>query len=150
MEVEKDAVPASWRRNALYGSWRVVSAKGALVDAEGTRTESERPLEGVLIFTPDHRMIAFVLHPGRSAAKHDDDKLKLFQSMVAYTGRFTLEPDKYVLHVDWSSTALNQDEPQVRLYSIEGDTLRVTVAEHKNIFDATKRNSNVLTAIREK
>lgn len=145
-----DAATSDWARDKLYGSWRVQSAKGILVEADGTRTESESQLDGVLIFTPQHRMIAFVVHPGRTPGQSDADKLRLFGSMVTYSGRFRLKPGKYVLDIDWSSTALNQDEPQTRLFEVDGDTLRITVAEHKNIADPSKRNSNVLTAIREK
>jgi hypothetical protein len=147
---ESDAVTDSWGRSELYGSWRVVSAKGVVVHADGTRAESESSPEGVIIFTPEHRMIAFVTRPGRKPAKNDQDKLKLFQSMVVYSGRFSLEPGKYIVNIDWSSTALNQNEPQIRLYSIDRDTLRIEVPEHKSIFDETKRNSNILVAIREK
>ena len=147
---ESDVVTASWARSDLYGSWRVVSSKGVMVDADGTRTEKESSLEGVIVFTPQHRMIAFVTHPGRQPAKNDADKLKLFQSMVVYSGRFSLQAEKYIVTIDWSSTALNQNEPQVRLYSIDKETLRIEVPEHKSIFDETKRNSNILIAMREK
>lgn len=147
---QSDVVTQAWDRSDLLGSWRVVSAKGVLVDADGTRTESESSLEGVIIFTPQQRMIAFVLHPGREPAKDDEGKLKLFQSMVAYTGRFSLEPDRYILNIDWSSTALNQNEQQIRLFQIDKDTLRIETPEHSNIFDSTKRNSNTLFAIRER
>lgn len=147
---ESETVADSWGRSELYGSWRVVSAKGVVVHADGTRTESESSPEGVIIFTPEHRMIAFVTRPGRKPAQNDEDRLKLFQSMVVYSGRFSLEPGKYIVNIDWSSTALNQSEPQVRLYSIDGNTLRIKVPEHRSIFDETKRNSNILIAIREK
>jgi hypothetical protein len=94
-------------------------------------------------------MIAFVLRPGRKPATNDAERLELFQSMVTYSGKFKLEPGKYILDIDWSSTALNQDEPQVRGYTIDGDTLTIHVALHKNIHDATKQNANTLTLRRE-
>ena len=134
----------------LYGSWRVVSAKGVLVDTDGTRTESEHALEGVLIFTPDHRMIAFVLHPGREPGQSDEAKLKLFGAMVTYTGRFTLYRDRYVVNIDWSSTGLNQQQEQTRYFTIDGDTLQIKVPEHSSIFNPAQRNSNTLFAIRER
>lgn len=137
------------RDEQLYGSWRVIGAKGVMVDADGNRTESEAAQEGVLIFTPGHRMIAFVLRPGRKPATNDAERLELFKSMVAYSGKFRLEPGRYILDIDWSSTALNQDEPQVRDYSLDGDTLKIEVALHKNIHDPTKQNANTLTLRRE-
>lgn len=140
---------AELRDEQLYGSWRVMGAKGVMVDADGNRTESESAQEGVLIFTPGHRMIAFVLRPDRKPAANDAESLDLFKSMVTYSGKFKLEPGRYVLDIDWSSTALNQDELQVRGYTIDGDTLTIEVALHKNIHDATKQNANTLTLRRE-
>lgn len=147
--MESHAAVDAWNASDLYGSWRVISAKGVLVDTDGTRTESEHALEGVLIFTPDHRMIAFVLHPGREPGQSDEAKLKLFGSMVAYTGRFSLQPDRYLVTIDWSSTALNQNQEQVRLFRMDGDSLRIEVPEHSSIFNPAQRNSNILFAVRE-
>ena len=141
---------AAWNKDDLFGSWRVVSAKGYQVDADGTKTENETALDGVIIFTPQHRMIAFVTHLGRKPAKDDAETLALFRTMVAYTGRFTLEPGKYQVKLDFTSSQMNLDEPQVRLYRIEGDTLTIDVPEHNSLFDPGKRNSNQLIAIREK
>lgn len=137
------------RDEQLYGSWRVIGAKGVMVDADGMRTESESTQEGVLIFTPGHRMIAFVLSPDRKPASNDADRVALFKSMVTYSGKFVLEPGKYILDIDWSSTALNTDELQTRYYTIDGDTLKIEVPLHKNIHDATKQNANTLTLRRE-
>jgi hypothetical protein len=145
-----NAIAGRLRDNRLYGSWRVVGAKGVLVDTDGNRTESETLQEGALIFTPEHRMIAFVLRPGRKPPRSDDEKLELFTSMVTYSGKFKLELGRYVLTIDWSSTALNQGEPQIRYYTIDGDTLTIEVPLHNYIHDATKRNTNVLTLMREK
>ena len=145
-----DAATVDLRDDRLYGSWRVVGAKGTLVDADGTRTDSEMIQEGVLVFTPQHRVVAFVLHPGRKPATNDAERLALFKSMVTYSGRFRIEPGRYILNIDWSSTALNQDEPQIRYYTIEGDTLKIEVPLHRNIHDPTKKNTNVLTLVRER
>lgn len=145
-----DSAAAPLRDERLYGSWRVLGAKGVLEDSDGTRTESEAAQEGVLIFTPEHRMVAFVLSPGRRPATNDAERLELFKSMVTYSGKFRLEPGKYVLDIDWSSTALNTDEPQIRCYTIDGDTLKIEVALHRNIHDPSKKNANTLTLRRER
>lgn len=139
----------AWRDNRLYGSWRIVGARGISVDADGTRTEVDAKPEGVLIFTPAHRMIAFIVQPGRKPATNDEERLALFKSTTTYSGRFRLEPGRYILNVDWSSTALNQDE-QIREYTIDGDAMRIEVALHPNIHDNTKQNANTLFLEREK
>lgn len=143
------AAAETLRDEKLYGSWRVVRAEGVLVDADGHRTESSSEQEGVLIFTPGHRMIAFVVRPGRTPADNDEDRLELFKSAITYSGHFRLEAGKYLLEIEWSSTALNQDELQVRGYRIEGDTLTITTELHRNIHDPSKQNANTLTLQRE-
>ena len=145
-----NAASEAWRNHELYGSWRVVGAEGFSEHADGNRSPvHSHAQEGVLIFTPGHRMIAFVVHPGRKPASSDAERLQLFKSMVTYSGKFRLDPEKYVLDIDWSSTALNQDEPQIRYYKIDGDTLTITVPLHSNIHDPTIKNSNTLTLVRE-
>ena len=141
---------AGLRDEQLYGSWLIVGAKGYSIDADGTRTEVDGPQEGVLIFTPLHRMIAFALQPGRKPAGNDEERLGLFKSMVTYTGRFKLESGRYLLDIDWSSTMLNLDETQIRNYTIDGDRLTIEVPLHRNIHDQTRQNSNVLMLVREK
>lgn len=149
---EAESTTDRWANSDLYGSWRITSSKGYIVDSDGksNKAEKETTLDGVIIFTPDHRMIAFVVHPGRTAGASDEAKLKLFGSMVTYSGRFTLDPDKYIVTIDWSSSAGNQNEAQTRYYKIENDALQITVPEHRNISDPTKRNANVLNAVRER
>lgn len=144
----QDVVDA-WRDNDLYGSWRIVAGKGISVDADGTRTEIDAKPEGVLVFTPSHRMIAFVVQPGRKPATNDEERLALFRSTTTYSGRFLLEPGRYILNVDWTSTALNQDQ-QIREYAIDGDSMRIEVRLHPNIHDNTKQNANTLFLEREK
>jgi hypothetical protein len=137
-------------RPDLYGSWRIVKAKAVLIDADGTRTETNSSPKGVLLFTPSHRMIAFVtLDPERKPATNDDEAAKLFRSMIAYTGRFKLHQDRYVVDIDISSTELNMHQGQVRYYTISGDTLTIETPEHSYIGDSSKRNSAVLVCARE-
>jgi hypothetical protein len=83
----------------------------------------------VIVFTPQHRMIAFSLHPGRKYGSQDADRLKLFQTAVTYSGKFRVEPGRYVVTIEWSSTALNQGEAQIRYHTLDGDTLHITIPE---------------------
>lgn len=107
------------RDDRLYGSWLVGGANGYLIDANGNRIENEGPQEGMLIFTPKHRMNAFALQPGRKPATNDEERLALFKSMVTYTGEFRLEPDRCLLDIDCSPTVLNRDETQIHNYNID-------------------------------
>ena len=114
------------------------------------KTVRETPQDGVIIFTPAHRMIAFVVEQGRTPAKNDAESLKLFQSMAAYTGKFVLEPGKYTVNLDFTSSQIALDEPQVRRYRIEGDALIIETPEHDILFAPGKQNSTLLKAVQEK
>jgi hypothetical protein len=137
-------------RPELYGSWRMVSARTLLVEADGTRTETEAKPEGVILFTPQRMMAFATTDPNRKPATNDAEALKLYHSMIIYSGRYRLYADRYDIDIDLSSTELNKDEPQPRYYTIEGDTLRIEVKEHPYIADNTKRNATWLVCEREK
>jgi len=151
MQDEKtDPKLEAWAREHLYGTWRVQSSKAVRVTADGKRIPQDTELEGVLVFTPGHRVVAFVLHPGRQPAKTDADKARLLETMAAYTGRFELHPDRYIFTMDWSSTALNQGAKITRLFKVDGDRMVVTVPEAPSFFDPNERSSNDLFLVREK
>jgi Lipocalin-like domain len=62
----------------------------------------------------------------------DDEKIALFNSMVAYSGTYTIQPDRVIHHVDmsWNETWSGTD--QVRFCKIEGNILTFTSAPAKN------------------
>jgi len=122
-----------------------------VIDADKAKTVRETPQDGVIIFTPAHRKVAFVVEQGGGTpAKNDAEPLKFFQSMAAYTGKFILEPGKYTVNLDFTSTQISLDEPQVRHYRIEGDVLIIETPELDSLFAPGKRNSTLLKAVREK
>jgi hypothetical protein len=54
------------------------------------------------------------------------------------------------VHLEFSSSQLNLDKPQVRYYRIEGDRLTVTTPMHDSNVAPGTQNQTVLTAIRER
>jgi hypothetical protein len=105
----------------VVGLWRLVSARledqetGALEDPFGVD-----PL-GYLLVAPGGRMISFVT----SSAPAGYDPATLFGSMMAYSGKYRIEGDRWITDVDvaWFPGWLGTH--QERTFSVEGDVLHL-------------------------
>lgn len=129
----------------LYGGWKIVST---VVHTEGEGVV-DVPSEGYLVFTPAHRVSAIVGRPGRRPAANEAEELALARSLMAYTGRFDLFEDHFVVHLEMSSTQLALDEPQPRYFVIDGDMLTIRTPMRNSVIARGKRESTTLTAVRE-
>ena len=67
-----------------------------------------------------------MVHEKRSPPRVDEDRINLHKYMVAYSGRYTVEAEKVVHHVDisWNESWTGTD--QVRVFKLEGDKLTIT------------------------
>jgi hypothetical protein len=77
-------------------------------------------------------MMAAIVHETRSPPKVDEDRINLHKYMFAYSGRYTVEGDKVVHHVDisWNESWTGND--QVRFFKLEGDSLTIKSAPQKS------------------
>ncbi|MBP1750188.1 MAG: hypothetical protein H6Q52_2727 [Deltaproteobacteria bacterium] len=120
-------------REKLLGIWKIVS-----VESEDQATGEREPvlgisLAGYLIFMPEGRMITIATGEDRKEAKTDQDRGDLFESMVAYTGMYRLEGDKFIANVDvaWNPAWVGTE--QTRFFVLDGDRLHVTTAWEQSI-----------------
>jgi hypothetical protein len=97
--------------------------------------------KGYLIYTPQGRMMALIVHEARSAPKVDEDRINLHKYMYAYSGRYTVENQKVVHHVDisWNESWTGTD--LVRVFELEGDKLTIKTAPTKNQITGTEATS---------
>jgi hypothetical protein len=114
----------------LLGTWRMISwkreftATGETLDALGPD-----PI-GVINYGADGRVYAHIVSrhrpPPASLPPSDEEKIRLFDSMISYTGTYTLDDGKVVHHLDssWNEGWTGTD--QVRFYTVEGNRLRIT------------------------
>jgi Lipocalin-like domain len=79
---------------------------------------------GRLILTPAHTIAAFLSRPDRKPPTDDAVAATLLRSMTAYTGRFRVEGDKFITTVDGAWNEVFKFHEQVRIFKLEGDTLR--------------------------
>jgi hypothetical protein len=112
----------------LHGSWRLVSFHTELQDSkERTQPWGTSP-NGHLIFSADGRMMVLVTAQAREPGNTDENLLALFRTLVAYTGRYRVEGDRFIVQVDASWIEAWNGTEQERTYKLDGDKLDVFTA----------------------
>jgi Lipocalin-like domain len=132
---------------ALLGTWKMVSWQRESV-ATGERADALGPDPlGFINYGADGRMFAIVIQkdrdPPAGPVPTDDEKLRLFNSMLAYAGTYTLYDDRVVHHIDASWNQAWTGTDQVRFYKIDGDVLTITGAPAKDPTTGQARNCSV-------
>ena len=122
--------------SALLGTWKMVSwqqdifATGERVDALGPN-----PI-GYINYCADARMYALVVKndrpPPAGAVPTNEEKLRLFDSMLAYAGTYTLHGDRVIHHLNASWNQAWAGTDQVRFSNLEDDTLTIHGAPAKD------------------
>jgi len=123
-------------RAALLSTWRMVSWKREIVTT-GEQTDALGPEPmGYINYGADGRFYALVVSRNRpgpaSLPPSTDEKIRLFDSMLAYAGTYTLDDEKAVHHVDASWNQAWTGTDQVRFYKLDGDRLTITGASAKD------------------
>ncbi|HEX3348774.1 MAG TPA: lipocalin-like domain-containing protein [Acetobacteraceae bacterium] len=121
---------------AVLGTWKMVSWTREIV-ATGERSDAMGPDPvGYIAYHADGRMTALVFRkdrPSRSGAVlTDQEKVELFDTMVAYSATYTVEHDRVIHHVDaaWNPTWIGSD--LVRPFRLDGDMLTISGAPSKD------------------
>jgi len=123
-------MPASFaaERDVLVGSWRLVSFEREYQ----TTGEREYPMGntpgGYIIFLIGGRMAVVITGEGRKAPTTDQDRASLFNSLVAYTGSYRVDGDKWITMVDVSANPAWVGTEQTRTFRITGDRLQEMTA----------------------
>lgn len=112
-------------RTPIQGVWKLVS-----YDVEVQETGEKFPPmgknpTGYVIFTPEARVWFVLTGDGRKPAKTAEEKAELLDSLVAYTGTYRLEGDKWITSVEvaWNPAWVGTE--QSRSFKVEGDLLHV-------------------------
>jgi Lipocalin-like domain len=118
-------------KDKLVGAWKIVSAV-----VEDVQTKEQKPLygdhpRGYLILLASRRMMSLLVSEGRKAPQTDKERSDAYRSMVAYSGKFTLEGNKWITKLDvaWNEAWLVDQE---RYFRIEGDKLYIETAPQFN------------------
>jgi len=117
---------ASDGEQRLLGVWKVESWYTEFkATGEKKRFFGERP-NGYLVFTPEKRVLGLLTGEHRRKPETYEDGAAAFWSMVAYSGTYRVEADKWIMKIDvaWSESWTGTE--QVRFFKVEGDKLTVT------------------------
>jgi hypothetical protein len=109
---------------SVVGTWEVVSFE-AVSPTTGERepARGEHP-SGYTIFTGDGRMSVLITNEGRKPPSTDQDRANLFQTMVAYTGTYRIEGNKWFTKVDVAANPALIGTEQERSFQLKGDQLQ--------------------------
>jgi hypothetical protein len=113
----------------VIGTWRMLSWKREFVET-GDHLDSLGPEPiGFVTYTSDGRVHAIVAQSSREKPAHtppsDADKIRLYDSMLAYSGTYELFDDRVVHRPDVSWNQIWTGTDQIRYFKFEGDRLQL-------------------------
>ncbi|HEX3107137.1 MAG TPA: lipocalin-like domain-containing protein [Terriglobales bacterium] len=115
--------------NQLVGSWELVSASS--VTRSGERNETPygvRPL-GLLIYASDGRITSLISYGERKPLSMNatpEEQAEAFNTFLAYTGRYSVNGDKIIHHIQISSVQNYVGKDLVRTVKLDGNRLTLT------------------------
>ena len=134
----------------LVGTWKLVSW---LTKFDGGDTvEPYGPnAKGRLVLTSDRHWVIVLTGANRGPAKGVEEKAALLDTMLAYSGAYTVEGDKITTRVEMSSneiyTGANQN--QTRFFRIDGDKLTLRTPEIVSAVRPGQKAAGTITFERE-
>jgi Lipocalin-like domain len=130
------SIPANAGDNSILGTWKFQSfVREVTATGERQNEFGEKP-SGYISYQPDGRMFAVLVGDNRpkpaGTVPTDEEKAKLFGTLIAYSGTYTLDGDKvtHKIDVSWNQSWTGGD--QVRFFKVEGNVLTITTAINKN------------------
>jgi hypothetical protein len=112
--------------SGVVGTWKLISYE---VEAQATNQKmlvmGEKPT-GYVTFLPNGRVFFLLTADGRKAAKTSDERAELLNTLVAYTGTYSVEGDQWTTSVDvaWNPEWIGTK--QIRSFKLVGDQLIVS------------------------
>jgi hypothetical protein len=142
------ATAAFAAENPLLGTWKLKSfVREVAATGERYNERGQHP-NGYLGYAADGRMYAIITWDNR-ANPHDvvatnEERIKLYGTMISYAGTYTVDAEKVIHHVDISWNQAWTGTDQVRFYKLEGNTLTITSAPALNPTDGRQGRSILL------
>jgi hypothetical protein len=112
----------------LAGSWKLNSWTIQIIGGEATEPFGPNP-KGRALFTLDGYVTFVIVAANRKPPANNQESATLLKTLLAYSGKFTLDGDKFTTKVDMSGNELLTGQDQVRFFKLEGDKLSIRTAE---------------------
>ncbi len=109
----------------IVGTWRLLSYEIEIQSSGQKEAVFGSQPTGYAHFSPAGRVMFVLTADGRKAAQTVEQKAQLLASLVAYSGRYRIEADKWITQVDvaWNPEWVGTE--QSRQFVIEGNRLQV-------------------------
>lgn len=133
----------------LAGSWKLSSWTIQIIGGEATEPFGPSP-KGRAIFAADGYVTFVIVGADRKPATNNEESAALLKSLLAYSGKFMIEGDKFTTKVDISGNELLTGQDQIRFFKLEGDKLTLRTAEQVSSVIPGKRVVGSLTWERER
>jgi hypothetical protein len=126
-------------RDVLVGNWRLVSFEREYQSAGEREYPMGKAPTGYILFLPEGRMAVLITAEGRKAPATEQDRAGLFNTLVAYTGAYRVEGDKWITTVDVSANPAWVGTDQTRSFRITGNRLQEVTAWAARLDDRMAR-----------
>ena len=133
----------------LIGSWKLSSWTIQIVGGDVTEPFGPNP-KGRAVFTPDGYATFVIVAADRKPATNNEESAALLKTLMAYTGKFSIDGDKFITKVDISWNELLTGQDQLRFFKLEGDKLTIRTAEQTSAVYPGKKVVGTLTWERER
>jgi len=135
----------------LAGTWNVVSLVTRFDGGDAVEPFGPNP-KGRLVLTPEGHWIIILTGGHRGPAKNLEEKAALLDSMLAYSGKYSIEGNRMTILVDvsWNEIYSGPNQSQTRFFSIEGDKLIIRSPEIVSAVRPGQKAVATLTVERER
>jgi hypothetical protein len=135
----------------LAGTWKVVSLVTSFDGGDKVEPFGPDP-KGRLVLTPQGDWIILQTRTNRAPAKTVEEKAALLDSMLAYSGKYTIDGNRMTIRVDmsWNEIYSGANQNQTRFFSIEGDKLIIRTPEIVSAVRPGQKAVATLTLERER
>src|SRR5947209_3651172 len=137
------------RAGQLAGSWKLSSWTIQIIGGEATEPFGPNP-KGRSVFAADGYETFVIVAANRKPATSNEESAALLKSLLAYSGKFMIEGDKFKTKVDISGNELLTGQDQIRFFKLEGDKLTIRTAEQVSSVFPGKKVVGSLTWERER
>jgi len=136
--VQPELARAQDAARQLAGSWKLSSWTIQVIGGEATEPFGPNP-KGRAVFASDGYVVFFIVGANRKPAVNEAESATLLKTLLAYSGKFTIDGDKFTTRVDMSGNELFTGQEQVRYFKLDGDKLSIrTPAQISSVFPGKK------------
>jgi Lipocalin-like domain len=140
--------PVADKASGLVGNWTLISSQ--VIAGDRAHDLFGPNPKGYLILTREGRACAITIAEQRQPGEGDIERAALHRSMLAYTGKYRVEGNDFIITVDASWNESWNGTEQRRHFRVEGDRLFIETAPAPSILSPGQFDFRRVVWAREK